>query len=253
MDRPVNILIESEQRVGSRWLHYMLANLYARWAAPEIDGHHVIHGTEYSHERIQHSFNHDLLVKLHHISVSEICDNVKGNYKIVSIGRSPRDRAVSVAFHHMYDTAPVAWPQRGMTEEEAIRYTILEYDRYPISTKRMLDNMIEGHSTRDTNNTSNHIWTTYEWHKEDTVKELKTIGEFIGRNSFMSLEDAVLYHSFELVSEGRSPGEEDRKNIWARKGIVGDWHNWLDDELIEATEDDHLAYAKKNSVVLKYH
>ncbi len=245
----MNILVESEQRVGSRWLHYLLANLYARWAAPEIDGHHIIHSTEYSHERVQHSFDHDLLVKLHHITVREILDNIKGNYKIISIGRSPRDRAVSVAFHHLYDTAPVAWPQREMTEEAAVRYTILEYDRYPISTRRMLANMVTGCSTRDFGITGNdrHIWTTYEWLKENPVRELKIIGEFIGRNSYMSIEDAVALHSFELVSGGRSPGEEDRKNIWARKGIVGDWHNWLDDELISVTADDHLAYMKKTA------
>jgi hypothetical protein len=241
----MNIIIESEQRVGSRWIHYLLADLYGMRASPEIDGHHLVNNSENVLRRVSAYFREKRIVKFHHVPIEDIFEYVyPHNYKVITIGRNPRDRAISVAFHHIHDPGKAKWPQRGMTEEEAIRYTILEYDRYPISNKRMLFNMKLGSSTKAAEFSDRHIWTTYEWLRENPVKEIQMIAHFLGITAIKPIRAMVKKHSFKNKS-GRNTGQEKRNDVWRRKGVIGDWVNWLTPDLVEATQDAYDNYVTR--------
>jgi hypothetical protein len=248
----MNIIVESEQRVGSRWVHYMLATLYKKGVSPEMDGEHaLLKDPEGTAERVRTHFRENNIVKFHHVHIEDILKYIQPvDYKIVSVVRNPRDRAVSVAFHHIHDPGKARWPQREMSYEEAVRYTVMEYDRYPISNARMISNMKNGHSSFNflsfmpKNDGIPQIWIPYEYLVENPLREMSAVVDFIGEETKFPLPDVIEHHSFKKRT-GRELGEEDRKDVWRRKGVTGDWENWFDDELRDATEWAGMEYWQK--------
>ena len=70
---------------------------------------------------------------------------------------------------------------------------------------------------------------TYEHLRADTLSVFGTACHFVlGPVPDAIIEQAVAMNAFERVS-GRKPGEEDQESF-ARKGISGDWRNYLTDE-----------------------
>lgn len=77
----------------------------------------------------------------------------------------------------------------------------------------------------------------YEEVKQNPVKEMKKIFKFLG----VTADDEAVEHccesnSFEKLSGGRKPGEEDA-NSFIRKGIVGDWKNHLGEKELATFEE----------------
>lgn len=252
----MKFIIESEMRVGSRWVHYLLADLYGLGVSPEVDGRRVMLERKQTNRLFREYFNTGRIPKIHHMHVDDLFYNIFPiDYKVLTVVRNPRDRAVSVAFHHKNDPGKAQWPQRGMTDEEAVRYTVLEYDNYNIGNTRMFSNMKPLGSVGNYTNNSNHAWVAYEWLVDNPVGTFKLIDMFLQGEKVMSIEDAVNRHSFEKKA-GRSVGDENRKDTWRRKGVNKDWENWFDDELKKDTQYFHdvykykLAYESDSTVVL---
>jgi len=57
------------------------------------------------------------------------------------------------------------------------------------------------------------------------------------------LEDSIRNHSFSFLSNGRKRGEEDINSHY-RKGVVGDWKNYL-------TEEDNNKFLDRFSKVME--
>jgi len=47
------------------------------------------------------------------------------------------------------------------------------------------------------------------------------------------------------IKSGREEGEEKRDDLWRRKGIVGDWKNWLDEKGVEKLKSATDTYYSK--------
>jgi hypothetical protein len=244
----MDFILESEQRVGSRWVHYLLSDLLGMRPSPEIDGNRILQDNRWAQTRIRELWRQNRIPKLHHIHILDLRHALYpfAKYKHLTIVRNPRDRAVSVAFHHKHDPGRAQWAQRGMEDKEAVRYTVLEYDRYNISNIRMLSNMVYGsssHSSTDKYGKSK-MWVAYEWLLEDPVREFNSIVSFLGRDTAMSVEEAVDLHSFEKKTK-RKQGQEKRTDVWRRKGVNKDWENWFDQDMIDATEYLQEQYYQK--------
>jgi hypothetical protein len=169
------------------------------------------------------------------------------DYKVLTIVRNPRDRAVSVAFHHKNDPGKANWPQRGMKDEEAVRYTVMEYDNYNVSNVRMLSNMKYGGSSHTKHYNKKqllHMWIPYEWLLENPIKEVEAIDDFLGIPKAMTIKEAVDKHSFEKRAN-RKKGEEIRTDVWRRKGVVKDWENWFTPEMLDRTQKFYEIYYQK--------
>lgn len=229
----MNIVITSEMRVGSRWLHYLLADILDMDVSPEreIKGHR---------NEIKKYFNKNKIVKLHH-EPPFFHNKLNGNYKVIGIVRNPRDRIVSRAFHirvkdkrKFSSNGKFTDIKKADTDTQAVKLAVnnKHIRKY---TRDMFQYMKPNKSTRS-HRKGRYIWTTYEWMLDDTLGEIKAILEFLGVDkSDKFLKKKIRKHSFKKKA-GRKRGKEDRSDGWRRKGVKGDWQNWFDDEMEKKTQ-----------------
>lgn len=226
-------------RTGSRWLHYLLADLYGMGVAPEIDRTALAHKAG----EIRGFLEDNRIAKIHHATTSEILRIIKPlDYKLISVVRNPRDRIVSKAFHHKYQPK-----NKGDfdTDAEAVKHYVYS-DYTKEANERQLEQMKNGYSTKNhTKNEIPYIWTTYEWMIDSIFEEVKAIDRFLGANTHhIKIRNTCLAHSFSAKS-GREQGKENRKDTWRRKGIIGDWLNWFDVGMLSYTNEDQRIYWQK--------
>lgn len=244
-----DIIITSEHRVGSRWMHYLLADLYGKKTSPELDKNKIPSNID----EIQQRLKDNKIVKFHHAIPEDILGIVPGDYKVIGMVRNPRDRAVSFAFHNKYHKSDYPFKQKEFKDDfDAVKWTVLHDKSYLENTKRQFLLMVRGLSTKKFKDwdieygNSRYIWTTYEWMKEDTFREISIISKFLGEEvSDLDLLNTIKRNSFKIKARGRSPGEEVRGNLWRRKGVVGDFINWFDEEMMYVTEEDNATYEEK--------
>lgn len=238
-------IIVSEMRVGSRWIHYLLADELSMYPAPELgklDKEKAIRLLEFLREnripKIHNEYPDNILQVLD--------DNNIFDVGIIGIVRNPRDRIVSLCFHNRYHGGDYPFMQKlAGNDQEAIKKSIYEDQGIIESHSRQLELMATFHSTRtfDPYSNSRYIWTSYEWLKADPSREIAIIFEFLHRIAY-DIPKLVERHSFESRS-GRHEGEEKRDDLWRRKGINNDWENWFDEKDIQHTQDIQDAYYRK--------
>jgi len=242
------LVLTSEQRVGSRWIGYLLGDLFSgKKSTPEINLNDVENpGTLY-----RQAMNSNRVFKIHGNPPLEVVKILGPQIKLLGIVRDPRDRLVSLSFHKRYHLFHDGFIEKKRdTELEALQYTVMEDGADNQNNYKMLEYMISFHSTRALNKTSNYVWTTYEWLKEDTYGEITKILDVLGLDYFpVTIEKLVEKYSFKNLT-GRNPGEEDRKDTFARKGIVGDWKEWFTPEMLERTEEVYSKYYEKINLEL---
>lgn len=238
----MNFIITSEQRVGSRWMHYLLAELFGLTTSPEIDVG-ILRDNEDVKNSVRFYFKTGRVVKFHRALYEDITDHLQPvNYKVLAVVRNPRDRGVSLTFHNRYHKKHHFRQKDFHTDREAMEFTILEDNGFHEGNDRQLKLMKPGWSTFDySNGDGNYLWTTYEWLKEDTQMEVEMICEYLGLRPKKEIKEIVHRHSFQTKS-GRKPGQENRKNLWRRKGITNDWMNWFTPEMKRVTQDDWDLY-----------
>ena len=113
-------IIISGHRVGSRWIHYLLADLFEKEVSPEIDGTKL----KSRGDEIREFLDSNKIPKFHRTTPDAVFKKVLPvDYKVIGIVRNPRDRAVSYAFHHRYHNKNYRYKQRGFeTDLEAVEY-----------------------------------------------------------------------------------------------------------------------------------
>ncbi len=230
----MNLIITSEHRVGSRWVHYLLADLYGMDKSPEMDVKRIGEVDE-----IRQRFKQNKVVKFHHATQSDILEALEPwDYKIIGVVRNPMDRMVSLTFHNRFHKNKEAFEQHKFdNDKQAVKYTVMDDPH----TKQYNDNqfklMLPGYSTRNKSQDKlPYIWTCYEWMHLQAEEEVRRITEWLGLEGITDdfIHAVVSRHSFETKAR-RKQGDEDRRDLWRRKGILGDWKNWFDDEMIEAS------------------
>lgn len=238
----MNLIITSEHRVGSRWLHYLLADLYGMETSPEMDVKRIGEVDE-----IRKRFSQRKIVKFHHATHSDILEALEPwDYNIISVTRNPMDRMVSLTFHNRYHKKKDVFKQSEFeTDQEAVKYTVVDDPFAKQYNENQMKLMLQGYSTRNKIMTKlPYIWTCYEWMHKDIVWEIRAITDWLGVEG---IDDSFITavckrHSFKVKTKGRNEGDEDRSDLWRRKGILGEWKTWYDDEMIEASRDMQFRY-----------
>lgn len=238
----MNLIITSEHRVGSRWMHYLLADIYNM----RVSGEMGVPTTALDIEKVRTRFNAGRIVKFHHKTYTDILDEVRPyDYKVIGVVRNPRDRAVSLAFHNKYHKQHNYIQKTIANDKNAVKFTVLNHKAYMEDNERMLDMMSTGCSTYNYGNgDGNYIWTCYEWMKEDIEREVLRIIFNLKLEPAINIHEAIKKNSFRTKSK-RKPGVEKRNDIWRRKGIVGDFANWFNEDMMEATKDVSMSYWSK--------
>jgi hypothetical protein len=236
-----DFIITSEQRVGSRWIHYLLADLYSVRPSPEIDVAQLFEGK--AEERVLDYFASNQIPKFHratHLDLFAFID--PSLYKVIAVVRNPRDRAVSLAFHNRYHPKHHFEEKDCATDEDAIKNVIYS-SGFVQSNYRQFIMMPSGFSTkayqiaeeRERWENQPYLWTTYKWLKENTAREISTMISFLKSTPAKAVNTIVAAHSFQNKSK-RKAGEEKRSDVWRRKGIENDWENWFDSDMMRHTE-----------------
>jgi hypothetical protein len=236
----VDFVITSEHRTGSRWMHYLFSDLLGKGISPEIDVKRL-YQPEYV-SIILDRFKENKIVKFHHATPIEIVNafrNHKLNLKILGIVRNPRDQGVSFCFHNRYHKKHNFPEKKFDTDEEALRYTIMESSHFKHETTNMLQYMMPLYHVYDYHDKQNnyypYIWTNYEWLVKYTYHHVTDIMRFLGEDIDVDFINSVVdKHSFKSKSK-RKPGQEKRNDLWRRKGITGDWENHFTEEMLEHT------------------
>jgi len=235
----MKILINSEMRCGSRWLHYLLAELYSMGVSPEVDRGRLLSGEH----RLRSFLDNNRIAKTHHATTTEVFQYLKPlDYKVITVVRNPRDRIVSKAFHTKYHPR---LKEEFKSDFEAVKNFVYS-DYTKKANLRQFEQMSNGYSTRNHTKTNlPYIWTTYEWMLDNIVREVAAIDKFLGENTPLSRITTVCNaHSFK-VRTGRKQGSEVRRDTWRRKGIIGDWINWFTLKMFKDTECDQSLYWEK--------
>jgi hypothetical protein len=144
--------------------------------------------------------------------------------RLVHLVRDPRDVVVSGFVHQ-------ANIRIGSQHPEADRYRRL------LADQRIDDELLDSSlalwtdSNRAAASADAHFDHTHLLRYEDLiaspVEQARTLFEFIGADPDAAIvERCTQQTSFRALSGGRNSGEEDRSNFF-RKGIAGDWVNWL--------------------------
>lgn len=236
----MNVVITSEFRVGSRWLHYFLKDLLGMGVSPEI-GAEVMKA---EHSKILQHFSQNRIVKFHHALPNETLKTIKpNNYKIIGVVRNPRDRLSSRTFHRKYSKKGPDPDLQHLNDRESVRYVVTQSKKDKADTLRQFELMLDGYATQS--RTSNHlpyIWTSYEWMLDNLEREARSICRFLGLNlSDKRILQVVNNHSFESKA-GRKPGNEKRKDLWRRKGVMTDWANWFTENMVKHTMEEQERY-----------
>jgi len=240
-----NIIITSEHRVGSRWLHYLLANILGMHVSPELDG--KVEKLTEKKQIILDRFKNNKIVKFHHGTPVTVIKGLGTDtpYKIIGVVRNPRDRAVSKAFHdfyhpkHDYQVKHVA-----KNDFEAVWWVIDQSPPFENDSWRQINNlMLDGYSTRcKVFDSFPYIWTSYEWMIDNIHGEIDRILQFLDIQMEPTLVRTIIQrHTFEARAK-RKRGVEKRDDTWRRKGTMLDWINWFDEKMTRATRSMQEAY-----------
>lgn len=213
------VFLLSNMRTGSTWLINMLQVILGHTSFGPCQSGELDDVAPLFRERIDAG----LIQKQHTHLHGEVFEKlVPNDYTIVTIVRNPRDILTSHAF--------MVQPRLEAYEPSIIQQRIKERldDNWAPSMAKQLKRMEPGYSTRNkVQNGMPYIWTSYEWLKEDPAGELIAILDCIGM-PYDSSNVIDVAEDFQTRLPRHHPGNH-------RKGIVGDWINYFDVELLETT------------------
>lgn len=250
----MKLIITSEQRVGSRWMHYLFADLLGQSPSPEIGGHRFYNGDlDHVIGRVKKYFKEDRIPKFHGVGAFALYQFLVSegieDFGILGVVRNPYDRAVSLAFHNRYHKKHHFKQKDFDTDEDAVIWTATKDSGFLKSCIRQYSDLMLPHYSSYSNYYPEvgripYIWTTYKWLKEDTAGEIQTIIRTLNKGiapRTQQIQEHVERHSFKKRS-GRKEGKEKRSNLWHRKGIMGDHKNWFNEDCYRELEPHQYRY-----------
>jgi len=244
----MTLIVTSEMRVGSRWVHYLLGNILQEYIGPEVAGQKLF-GSEKQKTLnwVKLCLSNRIIPKFHGIGAITLSRFLQEagveDFFVVGVARNPYDRAVSLAFHNRYSRKPFPFKQKDVeSDEEAVIWTATnDTGFYKSCIRQGSEITLHGYSTFSSLSGESldvlpYVWTTYEWLKEDTAGEIQGILRKALRPAIAPrtqlINEYVNKHSFQSLS-GRKAGDEKRDDQWHRKGVLNDHENWFTDECYE--------------------
>lgn len=173
-----------------------------------------------------------LIGPLYNASYDDWVTNSAPEDKALVVLRDPRD--IVVSWVHS-----VSFSHSGNPFVALIRKPLLELNprsRFLIGLAILFFSKVALYSWIGRRSSERELITSYERLVGDPESEFARIIDFFGRKiSNQTIAQVIEKHSFRIRS-GRLPGQEETHSHF-RKGIVGDWKNYLDQPLGELFEN----------------
>lgn len=194
------LVVATTGRCGTHWLKGLLRFLLGPFGYEELNASTSANGTRTIDHHVFSKLQHHQYVVDHFTLTPELCENsATGNFHTVFLYRDPRDIQVSTSFY---------WHKKFTFNAE-----IVSNQAQIISRWLKIENAL-------------HL--RYEDLKSDTTATLQRLTDFMGvRVEKNVLEKISYFNSFQFLSGGRKPGQEECGHHY-RKGIIGDWENYYD-------------------------
>lgn len=217
------VLVNGSPKTGTTWMLKMIESIPGYHEVGNFNGEIARYHTVKTGDVVH---GHDWLSP----ELAEILN--KNAIKVVLMIRDPRDQLISRVFH-IRRVQDHAWHQRlnTVSMDEAIMLCIEGGDGLPGTrtmielTQTWLDNRLD------------IICVRYEELLAEPVNEFNRVVDYLGiKMADTLLESIVARNQFERLASGKKFWKETRKQGQAdpdshfRKGIIGDWQNYLNDE-----------------------
>ncbi len=229
-------------RTGSTWIADLLSTMlntsWEFWSRErEIQ-------SEMFDEEIKKPLKHNIVIKLHYSSPKTICDCIpKGdrNNFVISITRDIRDVAVSKILYMRYDK-----PMRSLSRLKDLNDMRKKFGNKKLPDRRYVNLFIKtphfNHIVKnwkmynDGYTHPNYLLITYEELHARRRFAMKKICDFLGiyRNN-KGLRQVITKNNF-MSSSGRQNGKE-IPSAFRRKGIVGDYKNYINKRNLERIDE----------------
>ena len=220
------VLVNGSPKTGTTWMLKMIASL---------PGYEEI-GNYYGVLQKYHTTQPGFVIHGHDAYTPELKNILLAEgIKVILMMRDPRDQLVSRMFHVKRSTNH-AWHERmkHMDNDEALMLCIEGREKLP----GMIDMITLTQRWLDAN--AEALCVRYEQLLGDTVNQFSIVLDYLGVRNNQSLAEVIVERNrFSRLSMGkriwqnqRRPGQEDTGSHF-RKGIVGDWRNYLKPEHIQ--------------------
>lgn len=231
----MKVFVTTQMRTGSTWLCDILANLLSiDWSFIERRRHSPQNFKKWVNGR------NNVLYKMHYAHPKQICEHIKDNQTfVISITRDIKDTIISNLFYIRYDRA---LPNLNrLSEYKKVRVKLLGgklNDRQYINTFiKEQTSFIEGminvwRSYNDAYQHPKYLLLTYEQLHKNPEVTLSHIANFLGVNVNKGRIRKIMIDNDFFHKTRRKPGTGDNKGF-KRKGIIGDWKNYFNQESID--------------------
>jgi hypothetical protein len=214
------VFLLSHMRTGSTWLQGILMHFYSGYLTHAMSNQQTA-----NNKRVVQAIRKGHIVKAHFWTHNEVLDALSSrknlDYKIVSIVRNPMDRLNSLYHYRIRKN-------KGTRIKELRSISNRVEDR-------QLERMEDGYSTRNHyRDEKPYIWTTYEWMKKDTNREIKAITEYLGFHP----TDAHIRN----INNWATRRTKSNGNF--RKGKNNDWKNTFSKDEFSFLEEYQREYFK---------
>ncbi|CAB4057875.1 SULT1E1 [Lepeophtheirus salmonis] len=109
----------------------------------------------------------------------------------------------------------------------------------------------------------NVLLLCYEDMKKDLIKEMKKVLDFmkwdeLSEEKLEKLNEHLSFNQFQkkfeidLESDNRNPNKVDKKGLFIRKGIVGDWKNYFSGELSDRFDEKTRNFFESEGLQIQY-
>jgi hypothetical protein len=148
--------------------------------------------------------------------------------KFVNLVRDGRDVIVSGAAQWLNLRIRRATSEEKPSFEQALKNHVILEEDFNMFVESWTDSARAALTARSL--FKNYLHLSYEKFVADPQIEAKRLLQFIGANADSgTVRTCVEGSSFKQLSGGREPGEENPGHFF-RKGVVGDWKNWFNDQ-----------------------
>jgi hypothetical protein len=254
-----DVLVVGFPKSGTSWLQVMITNLWDDWKTcggelrkvPSLHGRHTFEGKYYGYADAL-ALESPRLLKTH-LHLELMPRRWPDTGKVVHITRNPKDVCVSLyhEMRHMHRNDPNA-----EMHAENFRAHFEDFVAGHVPWGPFTDNVLGWHKMEH----PNLLKITYEDARRNTTAVLERVVKFVGRPvADGRLAEVVASTEFEAMKKSELRNQinhpdmrEDTATPFMRKGIVGDWKDWLTVAQNERMEREIVAPLQAAGLELTY-